>query len=156
MGLAERSLAPVLLRIGLGLTFLFAGLEKVVRGPAYVVPYFSEFGIAWPEISGPMVSYFELIGGICLLLGLGRRLLGVLFATEMLVVIAVVRLPDATVADSVIDAFVTVRLELLIALVATALALLGPDRWSLDARLRGRLGPLFGRWRGWSRPSKSA
>ena len=138
MGLAERSLAPVLLRLGVGLTFFFAGLEKVVRGPDYVIPYFSEFGIVWPEISGPMVSYFELIGAICLLLGLGTRLLGVLFACEMLVVLAVVRMPDAAVADSVVDAFVNLRLELLIALAATSLALLGAGRWSVDARLHCR------------------
>lgn len=144
MGLAERSLALILLRLGVGFTFLFAGLEKVVRGPDYVVPYFSEFSIAWPEISGPVVSYFEMIGAICLLLGLGTRLVGVLFAGEMLVVIGVVRLPDAAVADSVVDAFVNLRLELLLALAATSLALMGAGRWSLDAlwlRRRARHAP---------------
>ena len=74
------------------LTFLFAGLEKVVRGPGYSGPYFVELRIAWPQILGPLVSYFELIGAVCLLLGLATRILGVLFACEMIVAIAVVRL----------------------------------------------------------------
>jgi uncharacterized membrane protein YphA (DoxX/SURF4 family) len=139
MPIIQRSLAPLLLRIGVGAVFLLAGLEKVVRGPEFVIPYFSEFGIVWPEISGPVISYFELVGAICLLLGLGTRLLAVMFACEMLVVIAVIRLPDAAVADSVVDSFALLRLEVLLAISATALALLGAGRWSLDAKLhRGR------------------
>ena len=138
MPIIQRSLAPLLLRMGVRAVFLFAGLEKVVRGPDFVIPHFSEFGIAWPEISGPVISYFELVGAICLLLGLGTRLLAVLFACEMLAVIAVIRLPDAAVADSVVDSFAVVRLEMLMALSATALALLGAGRWSLDAKLHRR------------------
>ena len=89
----QRSLPPLLLRLGVGLTFLFAGLEKVVRGPGYSVPYFAELGIAWPQIFGPLVSYFELLGAVCLLLGLATRVVGVLFACEMLVALVVVGLP---------------------------------------------------------------
>jgi uncharacterized membrane protein YphA (DoxX/SURF4 family) len=144
MPIIQRSLAPLLLRIGVGAVFLFTGLEKVVRGPDFVIPYFSEFSIAWPEISGPVISYFELVGAICLLLGLGTRLLAVLFAAEMLVIIAVIRLPDAAVADSVVDSVAVLRLEMLLALSATALALLGAGRWSLDAKLHRRRERLRG------------
>ena len=59
------------------------------------MPYFSELGIAWPQLFGPLVSYFELIGAVCLLLGLAARVVGVLFACEMLVALAVVGLPVA-------------------------------------------------------------
>jgi len=44
-------------------------------------------------------------------------------------------------ADSVLDAFEAVRLETLLTLAATSLALLGAGRWSVDAvlvRLRTR------------------
>jgi len=132
---AQRSLAPLLLRLGVGLTFLFAGLEKVIRGPGYSVPYFAELGIAWPHIVGPLVSQFELIGAVCLLLGLATRVVGVLFACEMLVALAVVGLPVAERADSVVDAFEAVRLETLLTLAATSLALHGAGRWSADAAL---------------------
>ena len=131
----QRSLPPLLLRLGVGLTFLFAGQEKVVRGPGYSGPYFAELGIAWPQILGPLVSYFELIGAVCLLLGLATRIVGVLFACEMIVAIAVVRLPVAARADSVVDAVAAVRLETLLALAAISLAFLGAGRWSADAGL---------------------
>jgi putative oxidoreductase len=105
-------------------------LEKVIRGPGYPVPYFAELGIAWPHIVGPLVSQFELIGAVCLLLGLATRVVGVLFACEMLVALAVVGLPVAERADSVVDAFEAVRLETLLTLAATSLALLGAGRCS--------------------------
>jgi putative oxidoreductase len=128
----ELDLAAILLRSGPGLVFLFAGLEKVLRGPAYSSQLFSEMGIAWPELTGPIIGYWEVVGSICLLLGILTRPVALLFAVEMLVAIVSVRLGQAVQQPSVAEALVAIRLELVLALAALALALLGAGRWSLD------------------------
>lgn len=139
---AATDLSRLLLRFGLGLTFLFTGLQKVLPGTGTTVAYFSELGIPWAELLGPLISYLELFGAILLIAGLLTRLVSALFICEMLVALLVVRLPIAVDADSVADAFAAVRLETLMAIVASCLVLLGGGRWSLDAVLRrhGRRG----------------
>jgi putative oxidoreductase len=129
------SLASLLLRFGVGVTFLMAGLEKVVRGPGYTVGYFSSLGIPLPELVGPTIAWFELVAGILVLVGAATTLAGALLTIEMLVALLLVRLPEAARAFSVVDAFVAVRLEVLLALAALALALLGPGQWSIDVVL---------------------
>jgi putative oxidoreductase len=134
-------ISRLLLRLALGLTFLFTGLQKVLPGTDATVAYFSELGIPWPELLGPLVSYLELLGSILLIAGLLTRFVSALFICEMLVALLVVRLPIAGDADSVADAFAAVRLEFLMAIAATCLLLLGGGRWSLDSvvgRLRRR------------------
>ncbi|MDQ3871062.1 MAG: DoxX family protein [Chloroflexota bacterium] len=129
------SLVPLLLRAGVGLTFLLAGLEKLLAAAGSVTAYFASLGIPWPGVLAPFISYLELLGGVALLLGLLTRVVAVLFVSEMLVAIAVARLPAASTAASVVDAFSGVRLELLLLLAATCLAILGSGRFSLDALL---------------------
>ena len=131
--------ASLLLRLGVGTVFLFAGLEKVARGTEFTTAYFSSLGVPLPELMAPVISWFELIGGACLLLGLATLLFAVLFALEMLFVILFIRLPEASTAFSLVDAFLTVRLEMLLVLAATAIALLGSGRWSMDFLIRRRL-----------------
>jgi len=126
------SAAALMLRLGVGTTFFFSGLEKVVRGPEFTAAYFSSLGVPLPEIAAPLISWFELIGGACLLLGLATIPFAILFALEMVYVILFIRLPEASRTFSVVDAFVAVRLEMLLAVAATSIALLGPGRWSLD------------------------
>ena len=130
--------ARLLLRIGLGLIFLFSGMQKVVPGTAGTVAYFSELGIPWPDLLGPFVSYLELFGAVLLMTGLLTRLMGALFLSEMAVALLVVRVPMAGDADSVADAVAAVRLEVLMGIVAGCLVLLGGGRWSLDALVRRR------------------
>ena len=126
----------LLLRLGVGLIFLFSGLQKVLPGTAATVAYFSDLGIPWPGLLGPFVSYLELFGAVLLTMGLLTRLVSALFFCEMLVALLVVRIPIAADADSVADAFAAVRLEVLIAIVASCLVLLGGGRWSLDSVAR--------------------
>jgi putative oxidoreductase len=132
------SLAAVLLRLGVGATFLVAGLEKVVRGPTFTTDYFASLNIPFPGVVGPLIGWFELVAGLCLLIGIGTTVIAALLAIEMLVAILVARLPEAAQAFSVVDAFVAVRLEVVLALAAASLALLGAGRWSVDALLSAR------------------
>jgi putative oxidoreductase len=131
-------MATLLLRFGLGLIFLFSGMQKVLPGTGGTVAYFAELGIPWPELLGPLVSYLELFGAVLLMAGLLTRLVGALFLSEMVVALLVVRLPIAGGADSVADAVAALRLEWLMAIVAGCLVLLGGGRWSIDANIRRR------------------
>lgn len=67
------SLAPLLLRIGIGLTFFLAGLGKVLGGTDRVGGFFGSLGVLLPSLMGPSIAYLELIGGLALILGLFTR-----------------------------------------------------------------------------------
>ena len=126
----------LLLRVGVGMVFLFAGLQKVLPGTTVTVAYFTRLGIPWPDLLGPFIGYLELVGGLLLVVGLLTRLLSALFISEMVVAILVERLSIAAQADSVADGFAVLRLELLMILVATSLLLMGGGRWSVDRLFR--------------------
>jgi putative oxidoreductase len=130
--------ATLLLRFGLGVIFLFSGMQKVLPGTGRTIAYFSELGIPWPELVGPLVSNLELFGALLLMAGLLTRLVGALFLSEMVAALLVVRLPIAAGSDSVADGVAALRLEWLIAIVAGCLVLLGGGRWSIDANVRRR------------------
>jgi putative oxidoreductase len=142
------SLAALVLRLVVGVVFLAAGAEKVLRGPDYAAGYFESLGVIWPTITGPLVSWLELLTGAALIVGLLTVLSAVYLASEMLIVVLFIRLPEAALAPSITDAIVAVRLEATLAAGATAIALIGPGRVSLDALLGDRLRS----WRRRSRP----
>ena len=128
----------LLLRGGLGVTFLFAGLEKTLGGTHRVVEYFRSLGIPWPELLGPFVSYLELFGGLALLLGVLTRPVSILLGLEMIVAIVTARAEDALAGPGIAVGFRAIRLEMMLAIAAACLALAGPGRKSVDSWLEGR------------------
>jgi putative oxidoreductase len=130
---ARSSGASLLLRLGVGAVFFIAGLEKLARGTQATTAYFASLNVPFPELTAPLISWFELIGGALLLVGLATVPVAALFLAEMLYVLLWVRIAEATRAFSLIDSFLAIRLELLLALAAAALVFLGAGRWSLDA-----------------------
>ena len=130
--------AALALRLGVGSTFALAGLEKILRGPEFILDYFSSFSIAAPDVIGPLIAAFELVGGLALIGGVLTRVIAAAFAGEMAVAIAAL-IPEAQAARSVLEIFQVFRLELLLLLASTAIAALGPGRWTLAgafARIR--------------------
>jgi putative oxidoreductase len=133
------SLAALMLRLTVGVVFFAAGAEKVLRGPDYSSAYFESMSVVWPSLTGPLVSWFEVIAGAGLIIGLLTVPFAMALAAEMLVVLLFIRLPDAALAPSITDAITTLRLEALLAAAAAAIALLGPGSLSLDHAIRKRL-----------------
>ncbi|KRT76477.1 MAG: membrane protein, putative oxidoreductase [Armatimonadetes bacterium CSP1-3] len=85
-------LAPLVLRIALATIFLVHGRPKLdpnspMKGVAGVTGFFSQLGIPLPAFFAWVVSLLETVGAVLLILGLGTRILGILFAVEMLVAI---------------------------------------------------------------------
>jgi putative oxidoreductase len=118
-----------------GLVFVSSGADKVLHGPAYATAYFESLGVPWPELTGPVVSWLELAAGLLVLLGLATVVSASILAAEMLTALFVVRVPEAAAAPSLVDAVVAIRLELILAAAAGALALIGPGAISVDERL---------------------
>lgn len=136
--LGNRSeLFPVLLRIGAGITFLFAGLSKFGN---FSVPFFTQLGIPLPGIAGPFITFVETVGGICLILGVGTRLFSLLLIGDMLVAIFVGRMGGAQgfLAQGLPNGWSAIRTETMLLLTCVALAFTGPGKFSIEKNLLKR------------------
>ncbi len=130
---AYHQLVPVVLRVGIGLTFFFAGLGKVVGGVDNVARFFASLGIPLPGLMGPLIAYVELLGGLALLVGVLTRLFSLLFLCNMAVALLLAGVPRALEAENIAAGFSALRVEVLLLLGSAALALLGAGRLSIDA-----------------------
>ena len=132
-----QNVVPLLLRLGVGSTFFFAGLGKVMGGTAGVAGFFGSLGIPLPGIMAPFISYLELLGGLALILGLFTRGFGLLLMCTMIVAILTAGLNGMAEAPSLPQAWNSIRTEIMLGIGALSLALLGPGRLSVDAALLG-------------------
>lgn len=118
----SKSVGILILRIGIGAMFIFAGYMKV-SDMAGTVYNFSQMGIG--SFWAYLVGYVELLGGIVVLLGsCGTRLAGGLFSIIMIV--AVVLLKNDMVMAMTPAAFLISTL---------ALTFTGAGKYSLNARM---------------------
>jgi putative oxidoreductase len=133
--------AALLLRVGVGLIFIPHGFSKVFGsgGVAAFAQDIPAFGL--PAFLGYVAAYSEMFGAILLIAGLFTRLDAVLLACTMTVAVLFVCLPDVLhdpQRNTGLFFAVMHAAELPICLfgASTALAILGPGRFSLDALLR--------------------
>ncbi len=80
-------MAPVVTRLVLGEAFFFTGLGKW-RNFGNTVDFFASLGLPLPAANAAMVATIEMLGGICLILGLGTRLSAALLSSTMVVALA--------------------------------------------------------------------
>lgn len=76
--------AIILIRLFAGLTFIGEGILKFIF-PSMGVMRFTLIGFPLPELTAYSIGVLEIVGGICLLLGLFNNLFALLFAAEMAV-----------------------------------------------------------------------
>jgi putative oxidoreductase len=132
------NLVPLLLRIGVGLTFLFAGVSKVLGGVGGFSGFLASLGVPLAGVMGPFVAYLELLGGLAILLGLATRLVAALLIANMFVAMALVTIPGWMGAERGLAAgFAQTRVEVMLALACAALIITGAGLFSLDARIFG-------------------
>lgn len=79
-------LGPLAARICVGWVFMWSGWEKLHNLPK-MIENFTEWGIPFPTLLTPFASGAELVGGICLLLGLFTRIAGPALVIVMIVAI---------------------------------------------------------------------
>lgn len=137
------------LRLLLAWDFFESGLEKL-RGDNWfgeiqdAFPF--PFNLLPPEISWQMATWFELVGGIALLIGLGTRFFSVSLGVLTVVAIAAVHWPGEwhTLAELMMGYGFTdhghgnFKLPVLFLGMLLPLILLGPGKLSVDAWLRRR------------------
>jgi len=99
--LNRTEIGTLLLRIMLGLVFLASGLAKFQGGIENTVGWFDSIGI--PGFLGYIVATIELVGGIAIILGLGTRIVSLLFGMIMIGAIFTVKLPDGFLNGYALD-----------------------------------------------------
>ena len=77
-------LAPLVTRVVVGWAFYLTGSGKWAHFDN-TVTFFTELGIPFPEANAAFVASLELVGGICLILGLLTRLMATGLASTMVV-----------------------------------------------------------------------
>src|SRR6187549_3416196 len=85
----------LLVRTSLGATFASTGYGKLTHLER-TVTFFRELGIPAPEVQAPFIGGLELLGGLCIVLGLLTRVVSVPLAATMIVAIATALLPDVS------------------------------------------------------------
>lgn len=79
---------PILLvRLSVGLLFLESGRGKLFVKLDELMEFFVKLGIPFPHFNAVFVSTIELVGGICLILGLATRIFSAQLTFVMLVAI---------------------------------------------------------------------
>ena len=77
-------IAPLLARVFLGQAFVQTGLGKW-KDLGKVTAFFGELGIPAPRANATFIATLELVGGACLVLGLGTRAFALLLSASMCV-----------------------------------------------------------------------
>ncbi|GGE83411.1 DoxX family protein [Priestia taiwanensis] len=80
-----------MLRVVLGIIFFAHGLSKFQGGIENTVGFFDSIGI--PGFVAYIVAVIELVGGIAMIVGLGTRVVALLFVGVMVGAIFTVKLP---------------------------------------------------------------
>lgn len=125
----------VILRIILGLTFFIHGFVKFQGGINNTVGFFDSIGI--PGFVAYLVAAIELIGGIALILGIGTRIVSVLFAVIMLGAIFTVKLPLGFLGNGQMAGY---EFELALLAMAIFLAFAKRSFFSLDNKIFNKEG----------------
>lgn len=124
-------LAPygaTILRVAVGAVFVAHGWQKLDQGVDGFAGFLASLNVPAPDFMAWVVTVLELGGGILLILGLGTRLVGLLFAVMMAFTIVVVKADVGFIADQGVGA----ELDVLLLASGLALALWGGGALAVD------------------------
>ena len=131
----------------MGWEYLEAGLEKL-HGQNWFVDIQGDFpfpfNVVPPAISWQLATWFEIIGGIALIIGLGTRFFGLSLIVLTVVAVSAVHWPAEwhsitdllkgyVISD---DGFGNFKLPVLFLAMLTAIVFYGPGKLSIDAFIR--------------------
>lgn len=120
-----RPLALLLLRLGLGIIFIYHGFPKLFTHMSEAVAAFPHMG--FPSYFAYIAGIIEFFGGCLLIVGLFTRIAALLIAGEMAIAILKVHLPQG--GPLAVNNY---QLPLALAVGAFALVALGAGALSLD------------------------
>jgi len=122
-----RPVGLLVLRLALGLIFLYHGYPKLFTDPRHYADIFAKFGFAGG--TSYAIGALEVFGGLLLVIGFFTRPIALLLAGEMAVAIWKVHLMKGYLAVSEYE------LALIVGAASLALATCGPGGISLDELL---------------------
>lgn len=127
----QEAIALLLVRLATGAVLVDAGYRKLfVAGVEGATAQFREWGYPLPQVVGPAIGLFELVGGLALIAGLFSRYVGGLVAIQFLVAILTVSMERG---------FQPSRLPIMLMVAGLVLATSGGGAWTLERLLsRGR------------------
>ncbi len=135
----DPSAGLAVLRIIIGIIFVFHGADKLFGGIADTAGFFGMSGIPAPALMAWVAALTEFLGGIALIVGFGSRIAAALLIGVMLVAILTVHLPNGFANVNIVGMGESgpvfgmpgweYNLALIGALAATLLG--GPGRWAM-------------------------
>ncbi|RHW40131.1 DoxX family protein [Lysinibacillus yapensis] len=128
--MTKQQYMTLLVRVVFGFMFFYHGLVKFTGGISNTVGYFDMLGI--PGALAYVVALIELIGGLLLIVGLGTRFIGAIFAIIMIGAIFTAKLPLGLFGDGTYAGY-----ELEVVYLALGIYFMFADRspLSLDDKL---------------------
>jgi putative oxidoreductase len=121
-----KPLGLLVVRLSLGISFIFHGYPKLIGDPAHWLKLFPSFG--FPSYFAYIAGVLEIFGGGLLILGLFTRGAALLLAIEMGLAVFRFHIPDAG-----IYAVESYEFPLLLGAASLALATTGAGLISIDA-----------------------
>jgi putative oxidoreductase len=128
--------AVFLIRIMVGWVFVFAGIRKFTEPGSMGAGRFAEMGLPWPEFLGPWVGFWEIAGGVMVLLGFLTRAGAIPLIVVMIVAILTTKMPE--LRQDLASGLHASRLDISLLLGSLFLLIAGGGRFAIDRFLRGR------------------
>ncbi|MFU8787540.1 MAG: DoxX family protein [Methylobacter sp.] len=145
----------IFIRLSLAGVFIPEGIQKLIYAEMLGTGRFIKMGIPYPEFTGPLVGWVEIICGSLVLMGLFTRLATVPLIITMLVAITATKIPIWMGRDWVLTESITfyvrelktygfwsfmheTRLDWAMLMNACYLFLVGAGQWSLDKQVTQR------------------
>jgi len=128
--------APLATRMVVGITFVYTGHGKLANLER-TTAFFAGLGIPFPAANALFISLLELVGGACLIAGLGTRLFAALLSSTMVVALLTADKRDVV---SKFPADLTDVTPITLLLFLAWLVLFGAGSVSLDRLIRGGIG----------------
>jgi putative oxidoreductase len=126
-----RPVAATLVRVVVGIMFLMHDWGKFNAGHARIAASFgNNYGLPMPGLFAYAAMGMELIGGVCLIIGLFTRFWAAALAVEIGIALIVAHLPKGYSAGAGGYEYV-----LLIGVVLLAIAMRGGGPYSVDAKI---------------------
>lgn len=124
------SLAPLVIRVVVGIIMAAHGFQKLMGGPANFGGFLGQLGVPAPTLMAYVVTFVELVGGVLLILGLLSRWAGLFLTINLAVAVLLVKSQVGLIAPPEAGAGAELDLALIAGFVA--ILLLGPGKLSLD------------------------
>lgn len=127
----------IIIRLIVGAVFLSEGIQKFLFPAIRGAGRFEKIGLPAPELLGSFVGTFEILCGVCVLLGLLTRLASIPLIIIMLVAIATTK-AEVLTTQGIWEMLHGSRTDWAMLLGSLFLLIKGGGCWSLDKKLMSR------------------